>query len=258
MTTVTPSTSNTCFLRHRPVSQPRLRLFCFPYAGGNAFIYRSWEDQLPSHVELYSIQFPGRGSQLRQPAFTRLSAMLDFLYQGIVPLLDKPFAFFGHSMGALICFELARQLGVQQSLEPMGLFLSGRGAPQIKSDEPITFDLPEDEFISEVRRLNGTPREVLEHPELLQLMLPILRADFELCQTYSYTSTARLNCPIFVFGGLQDEEVPRENLEAWRDQTTSALTVRMFPGDHFFLHASQSLLLRALSIDLYQLTQLRA
>lgn len=258
MTTVTPSTSNTYFLRQRPVSQPRLRLFCFPYAGGNAFIYRSWGDQLPSHVELYSIQFPGRGSQLRQPAFTRLSAMLDFLYQGIVPLLDKPFAFFGHSMGALICFELARHLGVQQSLEPLGLFLSGRGAPTIKSDEPITFDLPEDEFISELRRLNGTPREVLEHPELLQLMLPILRADFELCQTYSFTSTARLNCPIFVYGGLQDEEVPRENLEAWRDQTTSALTVRMFPGDHFFLHASQSLLLRSLSSDLYQLTQLRA
>ena len=257
MMTVTPSASS-YFLRHRPVSQPRLRLFCFPYAGGNAFIYRSWGDQLPSHVELYSIEYPGRGSKLRQPAFTRVSTMLDFLYEGIVPLLDKPFAFFGHSMGALLCFELAHRLVVQKSLEPRALFLSGRSAPQIKSEEPVTFDLPEDEFISELRRLNGTPKEVLEHPELLQLMMPILRADFELCQTYSSTSTTPLNCPIFVFGGLQDEDVPRENLEGWREQTTSAFTVRMFPGDHFFLHSSQSLLLRALSSDLYQLTQLRA
>lgn len=254
---VTPS-ANTCFLRQRPVSQARLRLFCFPYAGGNAFIFRSWGDHLPSHVELYAIQFPGRGSQLRQPSFTRLPAMIDFLYEGIRPLLDKPFAFFGHSMGALICFELARHLRVEQRLQPTGLFVSGRGAPQIGADEPLTFDLPEDEFVSELRRLNGTPREVLEHPELLQLMLPILRADFELCQTYSYTSTAPFNTPIFAFGGLRDDDVPREHLEAWRDQTTSALTLRMFPGDHFFLHASQSLLLRTLSSDLYQLTQLRA
>ena len=249
------TTASSCFLLQRPVSQPRLRLFCFPYAGGNAFVYRSWGDQLPSHVEVYSIQYPGRGSQLRQPALTRVSAMLDFLYEGIVPLLDKPFAFFGHSMGALLCFELALRLRAQQSLVPMALFLSGRGAPQIKSDEPITYDLPEDEFISELRRLNGTPREVLEHPELLQLMLPILRADFELCQTYSFDSGAPVSCPLFVYGGLQDEEVPRENLEGWREQTTSAVTVRMFPGDHFFLHSAQSLLLRALSSDLYQLTQ---
>lgn len=257
MMTVAPS-ANSYFLRQRPVSQPRLRLFCFPYAGGNAFIYRSWGDQLPSHVELYSIEYPGRGSKLRQPAFTRVSAMLDFLYEGILPLLDKPFAFFGHSMGALLCFELALRLRAQKNLEPRALFVSGRRAPQIKSDEPVTFDLPEDEFISELRRLNGTPKEVLEHPELLQLMMPILRADFELCQTYSFTNAAPLNCPIFVFGGLQDEDVPRENLEGWREQTTSTATVRMFPGDHFFLHSSQSLLLRTLSSDLYQLTQLRA
>ena len=184
--------------------------------------------------------------------------MLDFVYHGIMPLLDKPFAFFGHSMGALISFELARLLREEQSVEPTALFISGRGAPQLESEDPITYDMPEDEFISELRRLNGTPREVLEHPELLQLMMPILRSDFELCQTYTYTNAPPLNCPIFAFGGLQDEDVPRENLEAWRDQTTSALTVRMFPGDHFFLHSSQSSLLRALSSDLYQLTQPRA
>lgn len=252
---VIPS-ANTCFLRQRPVSQARLRLFCFPYAGGNAFLFRQWAAHLPPHVEVYAIQFPGHGTQLRQPAFTRLPTMIEFLYQGIGPLLDKPFAFFGHSMGALICFELARHLRVGLGLLPTGLFISGRRAPQIEAEEPLTFDLPEDEFLSELRRLNGTPREVLEHPDLLRLMLPILRADFELCQTYSYTSAAPFDCPIFAFGGLQDDDVPREDLEAWRDQTTSALTLRMFPGDHFFLHASQSLLLRTLSSDLYQLTPL--
>lgn len=247
--------ADTCFVRQRSVPHARLRLFCLPYAGGNAFIFRSWAEHLPPHVEVYSVQLPGRGSQLRRPAFTRLPAMVDFLEQGIGPLLDQPFAFFGHGMGALIGFDLARRLRAARGLRPAGLFVSGRRAPQIEAGEPVTFDLPEDEFVAELRRLNGTPREVLEHPELLQLMLPVLRADFELCQTYSYAAAAPFDCPIFAFGGLQDEDVPREHLEAWREQTTSSFSLRMFPGDHFFLHTSQPLLLRALSQELHQLAE---
>jgi medium-chain acyl-[acyl-carrier-protein] hydrolase len=236
--------------RRRPVPDARLRLFCFPYAGGTAQIYRQWPDYLPTDVEVCAIQLPGRGSRLHQPAFTRLTALVEPLTEAIAQHLDKPFAFFGHSMGALISFEVARRLRASGRREPEALFVSGRRAPHIEEPEPVTYNLPDAELSEELRRLNGTPGEVLEHPELLQLMLPILRADFEVCQTYSYTSEPPLDYPVWTLGGMQDEDVPFEHLEAWRDQTTSQFKLLKFPGDHFFLHSSQSLLLRTISGEL--------
>jgi medium-chain acyl-[acyl-carrier-protein] hydrolase len=159
-------------------------------------------------------------------------------------MLATPFAFFGHSMGAMISFELARRLRREHDREPIHLFVSGRRAPQLPITEPPTYNLPEPQLIEDLRRLNGTPRAVLENPELLQLVLPLLRTDFEVCQTYTYTPQAPLSCPITVFGGLQDTEAPRESLAAWREQTTSSFTLRMFPGDHFFLHTTQHDMLR--------------
>ena len=185
--TSTTQASSLWLGRRKLVPHARLRLFCFPYAGGTAQIYRQWPDYLPTDVEVCSIQLPGRGSQLQQPAFTRLLALVEPLTETIARHLDKPFVFFGHSMGALIGFEVARRLRREGRREPEGLFVSGRRAPQIDEPEPVTFNLPDAELLDELRRLNGTPEEVLDNPDLLQLMLPILRADFEVCQTYSYT-----------------------------------------------------------------------
>jgi medium-chain acyl-[acyl-carrier-protein] hydrolase len=150
-------------------------------------------------------------------------------------------------MGALIAFELTHQLRKQNQPSPVHLMVSGRSAPQIPDEDPQTHDLPEKEFMEELRRLNGTPAEALEHPELMQLMLPILRADFAICETYTYEDRPVLDCPIAALGGLDDANVTREELTAWRERTTGAFTMRMFPGDHFYLHTAQLPLLETIT-----------
>ena len=153
-------------------------------------------------------------------------------------------------MGAMIEFELARLLKKEHDKEPIELFVSARTAPQIISDEPPTYDLPREEFLEELKQLKGTPEEVLSHPELIQIMEPLLRADFEICQTYIYKEEPPLKCPITVFGGLKDEEVSRDKLEAWRQQTSGYFVLRMLSGDHFFLQSSKRLLLQMISQEI--------
>jgi medium-chain acyl-[acyl-carrier-protein] hydrolase len=188
---------------------------------------------------------------MAEPPFTSLPELVDGLASAIVSHLDKPFAFFGHSMGAKIGFELARLLK-PKGVTPLHLFVSGCRAPQVPYTDPPTYNLPEPEFIEELRSLNGTPKEVLDNPELMNLMIPLLRADFEVVQTYEYMPAPPLQCPLTIFGGLEDEDVTREHLEAWREQTVAHTTLRMFPGDHFFLNSSPSLLLRVLGHELQQ------
>jgi medium-chain acyl-[acyl-carrier-protein] hydrolase len=172
------------------------------------------------------------------------------LRQAIQPHLNKPFALFGHSMGATIGFELARELRRQHASGPVHLFVSGGRAPQIPDPDPPIHHLPEKEFIAGLRRFNGTPEEVLRNPELMGLFLPILRADLAALETYSYTPGEPLDCSISAFGGLEDEKVSQDELAAWRDQTRGAFTLRMLPGDHFFLRTARTLLLHAISQDL--------
>jgi medium-chain acyl-[acyl-carrier-protein] hydrolase len=228
-------------------SQASLRLFCFPYAGGNTSIFRAWSSQLPPNVEVCPIQLPGRASRWKETPFTHMEPLVEALAQAITPYLDLPFAFFGHSMGALISFELARYLRIQQAPQPIHLFLSGRRAPQIGDRNPLMHTLPDQDFLAELHHLNGTPRQVLENVELMELFLPILRADFSICGTYTYADQPPLNCAISVFGGLEDATEPHELLEPWRKQTCSSFALHLLPGDHFFLQTNQDLLLRTLS-----------
>jgi medium-chain acyl-[acyl-carrier-protein] hydrolase len=245
------------FTSQRPNPRARLRLFCFPYAGGGAAIYRLWPQSLPSEVEVSVAQLPGRGTRLREQPFTGLDALVRAAAEAIAPSLDRPFALFGHSMGAMIGFELARRLREQGGPQPERLFVSGRPAPHLPDHDHFTYNLPEAELRRELLRLNGTPREVLEHPELMELMLPLLRADFSVVETYVYRPGEPLGCPITAFGGLRDAEVSPEQLEAWREQTVGEFSLRMLPGGHFFLNDTQAqpLLLGALSRDLHQLLQ---
>ena len=241
----------------RPKSAPKakLRLFCFPYAGGNASTFHSWAHKLPDEIEVCGVQLPGRGERIRQQAYTHISTLLPALIEGIQPSLDKPFVFFGHSMGALLSFELSRRLRELGAPLPLQMFLSGRAAPQLPDPEPPKHLLPEDEFISELSRLNGTPRQILEHRDLMQLVIPLLRADFAVCETYVYVDQPPFDCPFSVMGGVQDTQVTRDRLEAWRKQTTGPFSLRMFPGDHFFLTTSERLVLESLYRDVYQLLQ---
>jgi medium-chain acyl-[acyl-carrier-protein] hydrolase len=244
-----PASSN-WFLCRKAGGRASLRLFCFPYAGGSASIFRGWPESLPASVEVCAVQLPGRGSRLLEPAVTEMPQLVRALALAIVPYLDKPFAFFGHSMGSTISLELARHLRAEHRIEPAHLFVSGSRAPHVRNTEPHSYDLPDAEFLEELRRLNGTPAEILEHPELMQLMMPVLRADFKLFQTYAYTEAAPLSCPITAYGGLQDREVDRKRLQVWRAQTTAHFSLNMIPGDHFFIHASQPALLSSLSEEL--------
>jgi medium-chain acyl-[acyl-carrier-protein] hydrolase len=237
-------------IRRKPSPQARLRLFCFPYAGGGVSIFRAWSDTLPADVEVCPLQFPGRGTRLMEPPFTQLSPLVQALAEALFPLLDKPFAFFGHSLGALVSFELARRLRRQYAVQPVRLFISADRAPQIPNRDPAIHSLPEGEFLTELRRLKGTPTELLEDEEVMQIMLPVLRTDFAVYETYRYSTEPPLNCPISAFGGLQDHRVNRGDLEAWRDHTGVSFSLTMFPGDHFYLNTTQPALLQVLSQEL--------
>ena len=230
-----------------PNSQADLRLFCFSYAGGSSMIFRPWLDKFPANVEICLIELPGRGSKIKLPLLKRLEPIVENLSLQIQPYLDKDFAFFGHSMGGLLSFELTRLLSKKYGASPVNLFISARGAPQMQSLKSPIYDLPDSDFIDKLRHYNGTPSAVLENRELMELFLPILRADFEVLETYTYNHAPPLECPISVFGGLQDTQVTIEELEAWREQTNNYFSLNMFPGDHFFIHDSHSLLIEKIS-----------
>jgi medium-chain acyl-[acyl-carrier-protein] hydrolase len=187
---------------------------------------------------------------MREKPFTNLFDLVAAAAPVLAQYMDCQFAFFGHSMGAMISFEVARYLRRTGGKEPAHLFLSGCRAPQLAHTRAVTYDLPEAEFVEDLRRLKGTPAEVLEHPELLQLLLPLLRADFAITQTYNYVEEAPLGCPLTIFGGLEDDEATRDNLSPWREQTTGAFALHMLPGDHFFLHTSQDLLFEVVRQEL--------
>lgn len=235
----------------KPNPLATVRLFCFHYAGGTALFCRTWPDRLPRSIEVCGIQLPARGDRLRERPVSRLTDLIGDIVNAIRPYLDKPFAFFGHSMGALVGFEIARELRRSMNISPHHLFVSGRRAPQMPENTPPLHDLPEEEFIEELRRLNGTPQEVLDHPELMELMIPILRADFSVCETYAYTQEPPLSCSISAYGGLHDLGIPVSDVKTWREQTSSEFTLSMFPGDHFFLKLSEAMLLRTLAQELY-------
>ncbi len=222
----------------KPNPQARLRLFCFHYAGGGASVFRTWQNDLPSDIEVCPVQLPGRESRLREPAFVRLAPILDELPDVLQPLMDMPFAFFGHSMGAIISFELTLRLRQLGRTLPLMLLLSGRRAPHCRETDPPLHDLPEAEFKAELMRLEGTPQEVLEHPELMELLLPLLRSDFAVCETYEHDESAVLDLPISAFGGLADHKVDKVHLEGWQKYTKGPFKLRMFQGNHFFLNGS--------------------
>ena len=244
--------ANLWFPSVRTDPRVQLRLFCFPYAGGGTNIYRSWPAKLPPQVDVCPAQLPGRGHRIREPSYTSVPALTKALAEGIRPFLHQPFAFFGHSMGAILAFELARELRRTKNAQPIHVFASGRIAPQIRRVKDRTYDLPEAQFIEKVREINGTPKEVLDHPELMEMMIPLLRADFEVVETYTYEPEAPLDCPITALGGLQDLEIPRECLEAWREQTTAGFSIRILQGDHFFVNTAQTFIYRILTDEIYK------
>jgi medium-chain acyl-[acyl-carrier-protein] hydrolase len=201
-------------------------------------------------VELCPFELPGRGQRLREKPYTRMEELVPVIASEISKALGQPFALFGHSLGACIAFELARYLKAHFRKEPAQLFVSGTSAPHLPPAQAPIYNLPDAEFRAEVTRLNGTPREILENPEAMSLLAPILRADFELIETYEYREGPKLSCPIRAFGGLEDSDALMEDLSEWRHHTSSSFSLSMMPGDHFFIAKSERQLLSILCADL--------
>lgn len=251
---MTALTFNSWIACPKPNPQARLRLFCFPCAGGTASAFSTWQNHLLPDVEICSIQLPGRGRRLMEPLFTRFAPLIQTLVPILRPYLNMPFAFFGHSMGATLSFEIARQLRRQKYPGPVHLFACSCPAPQSPILSPPIHLLPEAAFVEALHhRYNAIPQTILENNQLMQLFLPSLRADFAMIESYVYTTERPLDCSISVFGGLQDGAISYDYLESWRNQTCKSFTLQMFSGEHFFLHDTKSLFLRSLSQYLYQL-----
>ncbi|HZI20589.1 MAG TPA: alpha/beta fold hydrolase [Pyrinomonadaceae bacterium] len=231
----------------RPREEALLRLFCFPYAGGGGAAYRAWPARLPEAVEVWTVQLPGREERLAEAPFTELRALLAALTPSLLPALDLPFVFFGHSMGALISFELTRHLRRHAGLRPSHLLVSARRAPHLPAARAPIHALPEKLFKEEILRLTGTPPVVFADEELARIFLPLLRADIALCETYEYEEEDALCVPVAAFGGTRDEGVEPRHLEAWCELTTAPCSVHLFEGGHFYLREAQAPLLEKVS-----------
>lgn len=211
------------------------RLFCFPFAGGGASVFRKWAGHFGESIQLFGIQLPGRENRLADEPLTDMADVVRTLAAEIAPYLDRPYAFFGHSLGSLVSYALARELRAVGAPGPTHLFVSGRRAPNLSSGRRALHDLPRAELLDELRGLEGTPSAVLENEELLELFLPLLRADFKINETYAHAPAAALPCGATVMGGLSDAAASRAQLEAWREHFDGKVDVAMFPGGHFFI-----------------------
>ena len=215
----------------------RARLVCFPHAGGGVAAFYRWSSWLPPDIQLWPVKLPGREDRLREPALDQLPLLVESIGEAIDPCLDGPFAVVGHSMGALIAFELARRWRRRGKRMPVCLFVAACPAPQLPQKSAPIHRLPDGEFLDKLQgRYQGIPQEVASQKDLMQLLLPTLRADFKLVETYEYVQEPPLDSPIFALAGDLDPDVSPTDVSAWREQTTGAFSLRMLPGGHFFLH----------------------
>lgn len=230
----------------------RTLLFCLPYAGGSAVrVYGRWQRELPEAIQVVPVELAGRGARIVETPLTSVDAITQDVIGTLLDRIDRPYAIFGHSLGALVAFELARRLEHLHGRPASHLFVSGHRAPQLPHPMgQYDYRLPDAEFRERLRELAGTPEEVLAHEELLDLVIPILRADFEAADTYRWRPGPRMSCPLTVYGGAEDPEAPPETLPDWSALTSGPCEVRVLPGQHFFLHDEQAALLKGIAADL--------
>lgn len=236
----------------RPGVRPpgQVRLYCFPYSGAGASAYRRWGESLPAGVEVVPVELPGRETRFGEPPFDRMGPLVEALGRELPIPEGAPFALFGHSLGALVAFELARRVRRSSGALPVHLFVSACRAPHLPRRHPAVYDLPEPAFRDALRAIGGTPGEILENEELMEIVGPVIRADYAVCDTYRYVPDEPLDCPLSAFGALDDPIVAPSELEGWKEHTRGPFRLRLLPGGHLFLREQRNLILRALTTDL--------
>jgi medium-chain acyl-[acyl-carrier-protein] hydrolase len=230
-----------------------VRLFCFAHAGGGATFFRPWRLALAPDIDVLPVILPGRESRLRELPYRRVEQLLEPLCAALEPHLDRPYALFGHSLGSIVAYEVARRLSAGGGPGPAGLLVSGRRAPRLATSRRPFCGLPDAEFLAALGGLGGTPPEVLDEPELVRMLLPALRGDFELNESYAALPGPRLRCPIVAAMGAADPEVDRTELLGWHEETSGDFTMRVFAGGHFYLKGDRPDVRTALRQDLERL-----
>jgi surfactin synthase thioesterase subunit len=230
-----------------PNAGARVRLFCLPFAGGGASTYYRWPQDFSRDVEIRAVQLPGRESRLFEPRIRSATALAQAVADAIGPHLDRPFALFGHSMGALLAFETARALRRRGHAQPAHLFLAAMHAPNVPSVVPPLAKLPEPELLQAVRQHYQPSEDALQIPELRALFLPVLRDDMALVEDYAYRPEPPLSCGIDVYVGDRDRSTPVEAAERWRDHTSAPFALNVLPGGHFFHDDALSVLQRKIA-----------
>ena len=226
-------------------------MFCFPYAGLGTSVFRAWPAAFPPQVELVLMQPPGREGRFSEKAFQSAADLADSATQAILPHLTMPFVFFGHSLGAMTSFEVARRLRKAGRPLPFRMFASAHRAPHLPHPHPIIHGLPDQAFIDQMcSQYGGIPQAVLDNPDLVELMLPCLRADFTVFETYRYDEEAPLPIPLTAFGGTRDRRITEHEISGWRQQTANEFRYEMFDGDHFFLQDRREQLIDSIMRDL--------
>jgi len=235
----------------RPNPGARLRLFCFPFAGGAASAFQRWARPGLEDVDVLAVQYPGREGRMREPAYRRVPELVQALGPLLRPLLDRPFAFLGYSLGTYVSLELAHWLQAEGAPAPLGLMLAAGPPPHQRQRRKI-YTLGEEDFIVELKRYGGTPPEVFENRDLMDLLLPLLRADFEMADEYRRAPEPRLSLPFSVWGGAEDTSPLPQALEGWRDYTTASIELQVLPGGHFFLLSAGERLREGVQHTLHQ------
>ncbi|MBF0286685.1 MAG: thioesterase [SAR324 cluster bacterium] len=245
--------ANSWIITPKPVPKAKLQLFCFPHAGGGVAFFSQWIKHLPTNVEVHLVLLPGRENRFKESPYTDINLLVHDLSEVISEFLNIPYAFYGHSMGGLISFELTRYLRRCQQLCPSHLFISAHRAPQIPARFAPLHKLSPADFLETLRLLEGTPDQILGNREMMELMYPTLQSDLQMCETYQYSPEPPLQCPISTYGGVDDPRVSSQDLEEWGIQTYSDFQSNILAGGHFFIQDSQKLFLEMLSQELNQL-----
>jgi medium-chain acyl-[acyl-carrier-protein] hydrolase len=229
-----------------PKDIDKIRLFCFPFAGGGASIYSQWQKTFSNHTSVYPIQLPGRENRINEEPIDDINVLVENISEELAPYLDRPFVFFGHSLGAKIAYEVCRYIKSIWGINPCHFIVSASRAPHIPEENPI-HHLTDDLFMKALYRFSGTPEEILNRKELMNIFLPRLRTDFTLDEEYVYCEDKPLECPITAFVGREDKEAVKEDVELWNVHTNKEFDIQMFSGGHFFIRTEKEKVLDSIS-----------